>query len=445
MIVVVGGGPAGRHAAMHLAGAGKEVMLVDKRSDGLGGQCLHQGCMVICALNDVARTMEHQEMLFRSGIITTSPQPDYSILISKMREIIGIIARIINDETRAAGVKIVTADAQIEGRAMIINEERFQPEAIIIATGTHPRRLNIPGEDLPGVMTAHTFFSLSSLPRDLVIIGAGVIAAEVAYIYSLLGSTVTILARSTLLKEFPEVLTHEAKKELHRVTIYEHAVVARIVGDDRVSGVEIKTSEGIRIIKADTVLEAAGTEAETRTITGIPLTPGGFIRVNERMETEIPGVYAVGDVTGTSSLTPVARWQGRTAADVILGGKPPSPLMTIPQAIKLRNDLAFCGHNDQGGMKVTMTSPAGPGSFWAIPERATGKVSMIADPDSGKILGMAEASPYASVIAAYHALLINTSSSIDQMERFIEVHPSADATGWIGRYLAEKISEKKEG
>lgn len=361
-----------------------------------------------------------------------------------MREIIGIIARVIDEETRTAGVKIVNAEARIDGRTVIINEERFHLEAIIIATGTHPRKLNIPGEDLPGVMTAHTFFSLPSLPRDLVIIGGGVIAAEIAYIYSLLGSTVTILARSTLLKEFPEVLAHEAKKELHRVTIIEQAVITRIVGDDKVSGIEIRTADGIRIIKADTILEAAGTEAETRTISGIPFTPGGFIKVNDQMETEIPGVYAVGDVTGTSSLTPVARWQGRAAADVILGREIPAPLITIPQAIKLRNDLAFCGHHDQGGMKVTIPTPAGPGSFWAIPDRATGKASMVADPDSGEILGMAEASPYASVIAAYHALLINTGISIDKMERFIEVHPSADATGWIGRYLAEKIDEKEK-
>jgi len=445
MIVVVGGGPAGRYAAMRLAGAGKDVLLADRRSDGLGGQCLHQGCMVICALNDMARTMEHLDMLHRSGVITGVPGPDYPALMAKMREIISTIARVIAEETRTAGVTIVSDEAYVEGRTVIINEERLEPEAVIIATGTHPRRLNIPGEDLPGVETSQSLFTLPTLPRRLVIIGGGVIAAEVAYIYSLLGSEVTILARTTLLKEFPDILVKEAKRELHRVTIHEQAAVTRITGEDRVSGVEIRTSEGNRVIGADTVLVASGTEAEVSAISGVPLTHGRFIRVNERMETGVPGVYAVGDVTGTSSLTPVARWQGRTAADIILGGEPPAPLITVPQAIKLRNDLAFCGHHDQGGLKVTIPSPAGPGSFWAIPDHATGKASMTADPDSGEILGMAEASPYASVIAAYHALLINAGVSIDQMERFIEVHPSADGTGWIGRYLAETIAERKDG
>ncbi len=445
MIVVVGGGPAGRYAAMRLAGVGKEVLLADRRSDGLGGQCLHQGCMVICALNDVARTMEHMNMLHQSGIITSLPEPEYSTLIKEMREIISTIARVIAEETRTAGVTIVNGEAQVEGRTVIINGERLEPEAVIIATGTHPRRLNIPGAELPGVETSQSLFTLPTLPKKLVIIGGGVIAAEVAYIYSLLGSEVTILARTNLLKGFPEILVKEAKRELHRVTIHEQAAVVRILGDSRVSGVEIRTPKGSIVIGADTVLVAAGTEAEVSAISGIPLTSGGFIKVNERMETGVPGVYAVGDVTGTSSLTPVARWQGRTAADVILGGEPSAPLITVPQAIKLRNDLAFCGIHDQGGLKVTITSPAGPGSFWAIPDRATGKASMTADPESGEILGMAEASPYASVIAAYHALLINAGVSIDQMERFIEVHPSADGTGWIGRYLAEKITERREG
>ncbi len=393
MIVVIGGGPAGRYAAMRLAGAGREVRLIERRREGLGGQCLHQGCMVICALNDVARTMEHLEILHRSGVITSVPKIAYPALISRMQEIIGTIARVIDEETRTAGVSVIQGDARVEGRSVLINAERLEPEAIIIATGTRPRQLHIPGEELPGVMTAHTIFSLSTLPSRLVIIGGGVIAAEMAYLFSLFGSTVTILARSSLLKEFPPTLIKEARKELHRVTIREYVQVIRITGETRVSGVEAETPEGSMTIEADAILIAAGTEPEIGSVQGIPLGEDGFIRVNHRMETGIPGVFAVGDVTGTSELTPAARWQGRAAADVILGLEPAAPLDTIPQAIKLRNDLAFCGVQDEGGMKVTIPSPAGPGSFWAIPDRATGRASMTADPDSGRILGMLEASP----------------------------------------------------
>ncbi|MFH0967173.1 MAG: NAD(P)/FAD-dependent oxidoreductase [Methanobacteriota archaeon] len=443
MIVVIGGGPAGRYAAMRLAGAGRDVVLVDRRQDGLGGQCLHQGCMVICALNDVARTLEHVETLHRTGVMTSLPIMNYPLLIRQMQTIIQTIAGVIDTETRDAGVKIVKGEATVHGRTVMIQGEVIEAESVIIATGSRPKRSHIPGDKLTGVYTAHTILSHTTLPTRLVIIGGGAITAEYAYLFSVFGSEVTILARSTLLSSFPESLVREAKRDLHRVQIYEGVTVSRIIGEGQVSGVEIVTEDGPSQIEADAVLLAAGMEPEISGISGVPLTPEGFIEVDERMETLIPGIYAVGDVTGTSWLTPLARRQGRTAADAILGIDPPVPLTTVPQAIKLRNDLAYCGEQKTGGLSVTIPSPAGPGSFWAVPERATGRASMTVDMQSGVILGMLEASPYASVVSAYHALLINSRITIDQMEQFIEVHPSADGTGWIGRYLAEQFEKQK--
>jgi len=444
MIAVIGGGPAGRYAALRLAGAGREVVLADRRREGLGGQCLHQGCMVICALNDVARTLEHIEVLHRSGIISAVPVIDYPALVREMQGIIRTIARVIETETRDAGVRVVTGDAAVHGRTVTIHEETIEAESVIIATGSRPKSPHIPGDDITGVYTAHTILSHPHLPTNLVIIGGGSIAAELAYLFSVFGSKVTILVRSTLLRSFPQPLIREARRDLHRVRIYEEVSVSRIIGEDQVSGVEVMTADGLITIEADTVLLAPGMEPELSGITGIPLNPDGFIGVNERMETGVTGVYAVGDVTGSSWLTPLARRQGRIAVDAILGIDPPTPLTTVPQAIKLRNDLAFCGDSTREGLSVTIPSPAGPGSFWAVPDRATGRASMTVNQNSGEILGMLEASPYASVVSAYHALLINSGMTIDQMEKFIEVHPSADGTGWTGRYLAEKFEKQKK-
>jgi dihydrolipoamide dehydrogenase len=437
MIVVIGGGPAGRYAAMRLAGAGKEVTLVDRRREGLGGQCLHQGCMVICALNDVARTMEHLQVLHRSGIITTIPGVTFRVLVREMQEIIRTISGVIFTETRDARVQIRTGNAALSGREIIVDGERVDAESIIIATGSKPVIPQIPGAALPGVYTAHTLLSLPDLPKNLIIIGGGAIAAEIAYIFSVFGTGVTILARSSLLRSFPGPLVQEARRDLHRVKIIEHTRVSRICGEDRVEGVIAEDEEGTHLIEGDAVLLATGMVPETTGITGFELTPEGHIRVSDRMETSVQGVYAVGDVTGTSYLTPLSRRQGRIAAEAILGMDPPPPLDAIPQAIKLRNDLAWCGDQESRGLKVTIPSPAGPGTFWAVRDRATGRASMSMDPETGKILGMLEASPYASVVSAYHAMLINNGRSIDEMGQFIEVHPSSDGTSWTGRYLAD--------
>jgi dihydrolipoamide dehydrogenase len=438
MIVVIGGGPAGRYAAMRLAGAGKEVLLVDRRREGLGGQCLHQGCMVVCALNDVARTYEHLELLHKTGIVSGVPEIRFSNLISRMQEIIGTIASVIDTETIHGGVKVITGEATVNGNEVSVNGRVVQADAIIIATGSRPNNPHYPGDDLKGVYTSHTLLTLQELPRQMVIIGGGAIAAEMAYIFSVFGTAVTIISRSALLRNFPPALVKEAKKELSRVTILEGARVSRICGEAAVSGVVAETGNGTVTIPADVVLLAAGMKSELSGITGVKLDEKGFIRVNERMQTDIPSVYAVGDVTGDSWLTPLARRSGIIAADTILGVPLPVPLDAVPQAIKLRNDLAFCGKQDGEGLSVTIPSPAGPGSFWAVPDRATGRVSMTVDPQSGKLLGMLEASPYGSVVAAYQAMLINNGMRVDAFERFVEVHPSADGAGWTGKYLAEK-------
>lgn len=445
MIVVIGGGPAGRYAAMRLAGAGRQVILAERRREGLGGQCLHQGCMIICALNDVARNLDHLENLSRYGIITGTPVFQYGALITRMREIITTIVRVIADETQAAGVTTIYGEATVSGKQVVINGETYSPEAIILATGTSPRTIDVPGSELAGIYSVRNIFSSLNLPDRLVIIGGGPVAAEMAYIFSAFGTSVTILARSTLLKGFPEMLITEAKRELSRVSLREHTTVTRITGDGSVSGVEIQEAEGNSIIPADAVLVATGTVAQTTGITGVPLDDEGNIRVNDRMETGIAGIYAAGDVTGSSWLTPLARWQGRCAADAILGVELQKPLTVVPQAIKLRNDLAFCVSQGAGGISVTIPGPAGPGTFWEVPNRATGKASMTADPETHAIHAMSEASPYASVVAAYHALLMNTGLPIGVMERFMEVHPSADGTGWIGRYLTEQIRAKDTG
>ncbi len=440
VVVVIGGGPAGRIAAMRLATHRKEVTLFDRRPEGLGGQCLHEGCMVICAQNDAARACEETRTLHRLGITDTAPRIDYACLQEKMAGVQKTIADVLDAETREAGVTVVSEDARVEGKRVYAGGREYEPDAILITTGSVPRIPAIPGIGLSEVYTAHSLPHLRRSPRRVVIIGSGVIAAEFAYIFHAAGAEVDVVARSSLLREFPEPLVKGARKDLAGVRIHEETKTVAIedTGSGTVTGVRVRTDEGEEVIPCDTVLIAAGLVPRTAGISGISLGPGGEIQVNERMETSVPGVYAAGDVTGPPYLTPVARREGRAAADAILGlPLKPAPAC-IPQTIHLRHEHSIAMHPDTEMKGIMIPSPAGPGSFWLVPDRNTGRSLLMTDTTTGQITGFYEAAPQSSSAAGYLAHLINTKVSVDAMDLFTEVHPSAEGVAWLIRHCAEK-------
>ncbi len=443
-VSIIGGGPAGRTAAMRLAAHGKEVTLFDKRPEGLGGQCLHEGCMVICAQNDAARACEETRTLHRFGIIDTAPRIDYACLQERMAGVQQTLAGILGTETREAGVTIVSEDARVQGKRVYAGGKEYEPGAILIATGSVPRIPDIPGNDLAGVYTSHSLPHLRRSPRRVVIIGGGVIGSEYAYIFHAAGAEVDIVARSTLLREFPEPLVHGVRKDLADVHIREETETIAIEGTGTgiVTGVRVRAGEHEEVIPCDTVLIAAGVVPRTANVSGITLGPGGEILVNERMETNVPGVYAAGDVTGPPYLTPVARRQGRAAADAILGLPLTPEPVCIPQTIHLRHEHSMTMYPD-AEMKGTMIpSPAGPGSFWLVPERNTGKSLLMTDTTTGRMTGFYEAAPQSSSAAGYLAYLINTEVSVDAMDLFTEVHPSAEGIIWLMRHCAEQREKR---
>lgn len=434
MIVVIGGGPAGRFAAMRLSKGGKKVCLVEKRSAGVGGQCLHQGCMTICALNDVARFIDLAGVFRNYGFIDSPGMVSYPVLIQKMQETIRIITGVLDQETKQAGVNIVQGSAEIQGSTLFIDGVKTPYEAVIVASGAHPRIPDIPGCCLSGVYTAHSILSMPNLPKKMVIIGSGVIAAEFAYIFSSFGSDVTILARSSLLRTFPMQLVKEARKDLSKVTIEEGITIAGISGDSSVTGVMLRDMDGIREITADAVLLATGMIPNIGFISGIECDSDGALIVNDRMETSVQGIYAAGDVTGTGFLTPVARHQGRKAADAILGNPFEPDLVAIPQAIKLKHDLAFCRMPGEVRKRFSIPGPAGPGTFWDVANHHTGSATIELD-NEGLLTGLAEASPASSVAMAYLGWMMNSHIRIEEFERFVEVHPSPDGIPWLLKYL----------
>ena len=227
MIVILGGGPAGRLAAMRLASAGREVKLIEK--GGIGGQCLHFGCMPVCALNDVARLVHTAKTLNTLGLTDSVPRVNFPAVLREMQNVQSMIASVLDTETREAGVEILYGkEGRFDGKHVVVGDEKLDAESVILATGSRPNIPAIAGIGSPGVFTPHTLRNMTCLPERLAIIGGGIVAAEFAWIFSRFGSEVTVLSRSSFLKTIDEHLRKRAVRELSGVHIRERTDILEV-------------------------------------------------------------------------------------------------------------------------------------------------------------------------------------------------------------------------
>ncbi|MDD5143251.1 MAG: NAD(P)/FAD-dependent oxidoreductase [Methanoregula sp.] len=442
MIVILGGGPAGRLAAIRLASAGREVTLVEK--GGIGGQCLHYGCMPVCAMNDVARHIQAAGTFSELGILRKAPDLDFEALLREMAKVQETITGVLDKETRDAGVEILYGqEGRFDGREVVVGSERLIGDAVILCTGSRPALPDIEGIRNERVYTPHSLKTMKALPERLAIIGGGIMAAEFAYIFSRFGSRVTVISRSGFLKNLDETIRKRAVRELAGVEIREGTDVLAV--RDSKENLEILVKNGGKegVLACDAVLVAAGLTPNSGMLDGVTKRPNGEVIVDDYMRTNLPGIYAAGDITGPPFLTPVARLQGIVAADNILGQHRKMDYSAIPQALNLGYELAFCSDNNPRAKPLVIPGVAGPGTFWAVPASDTGFAKILVAPD-GALSGMATASPGGGLIAGYMALLMRRHFSVHDFSDFIEVHPSTDGVYGLAKYASELLKKHEK-
>lgn len=444
MIGVLGGGPAGRIAAMHLALAGREVILVEKK--GLGGQCLHYGCMVVCALNDVARHLHDTRTLVSLGIVDKVPAFSFQQTLSGMARIQGRIEEVLDDETRKCGVKICQGrEGKVEGNRLYVDGTLLPTDKILIATGSRPRIPDIEGLNMTGVFTPHSLHTMREVPDHLMIIGGGIMAAEFAFIFREFGADVSMAVRSTFLKDVPESLRAAARRDLAGVTIYENCNIHRLLGQDSVTGAECRIGSEDETVTCDAVFLAAGLVPNSGMVSGIRKGTDGRIIVDRSMMTSHPDVYACGDVTGSRCLTPVARNEGIRAAAAMLGRDAPPIFPHIPQSMNLAAEYSFVdGKATDDEVAFSSPGPAGPGTFWEVPSGHTGMASILVSKTTGDINAVYTAGPAAGILTAYHSFLMTLGVTVHDFERFMEVHPMTDGIYPLMKYASQRLTRESE-
>jgi len=420
--IVIGSGPAGRLGSLELGKLGKEVTLIEKNH--IAGTCLNEGCMVVCALTDITKFIDSNRKFNEYGFIKSQLDISYEKIVEKISETQEKLRHLNQMENESFGNNVIYGEASIDGNCVKVNGESLEYDNLLIATGARPFIPDIEGSEYG--LTNKDILKLDEVPEKLNIIGGGVIACEIANIYSALGSQVNVLARSKFLKEIGE----NAKKY----------ILERMIPD-------VNVVENVNVMKAfkNKVLTENGDELE-----GIPFFATGrvpnseiaegivelnsnrTIKVDEMMKTSAENIYAAGDVTGGYLLTPVARKEGITAARNMAGYANKIDYSCIPQALSLNMEASFvknekseCPNED----KATIGIPGigGPGAFWNILTGDTGYTEVEFDKKNNKINRINSISHSSTSDVAYLSYLMRMEYDLDDYGEFLEIHPSTDS------------------
>jgi dihydrolipoamide dehydrogenase len=449
-VVIIGGGPAGRAAALELSKLDQEITLIEKTH--MGGTCLNEGCMMVCGLVDVARFLNDAKRFNEMGIIDIKSEFTYKKIANGVKDTLNKLRHVSEKEILEAEVELIYGEGiPFEGYVKV-NNQKINYDKLIIATGA--RSFYPPIHGAQNAITYSDILDLEEVPERLIIVGSGVIAAEFAGVFSSMGSEVHILCRSKFLNNLdPEISNYVAEKLLEKVKIHRNVNVKEITQDS------VVTSEGTLYGK---VLMATGMVPNSE-IAGDLVEKGhrGEILVNNRMETSHRNVYAAGDVVGGVGSTPIARMEGVVAARNALGISAQTDYRYIPHSISLDYDVAFLGpvnlfpdsnknsknvNRGDGNKKeegrediVTGKIPgtAGPGSFWKVLSSQTGFTQMEVDLESGSVEKLYSITPSARHNMAYISMLLRLGHKTYDFDNFIESHPSTDSIYKLMRFFSK--------
>ena len=419
--IVIGSGPAGRLASLELGKLQEDVILIEKNH--IAGTCLNEGCMVICALTDITKFIDSNNRFNNHGFIKSQLDVSYEKIVEKITETQIMLRKLNQMENESVGNNVIYGKASIEEETVNVNNESFEYDNLLIATGARPFIPDIPGKEFG--LTNKDILKLDDVPEKLNIIGGGIIACEIANIYSTLGSEVNILARSQVLKEISEATKRYVLKHIMPdVNIFENTNVKEAFKDKVLT-------------ESDEELEGVPFFATGRTPNSeiaqeiVELNPDKTIKVDEMMKTNVENIYAAGDVTGGYQLTPVARKEGITAARNMAGYSNKMSYHCIPQTLSLNMEVSFVKNeksqcSDEDKEIITFPGIGGPGAFWNILTGDTGYDEIEFDKTENRINRINQISPSSVSDIAYLSYLMRMDYDLDDYDEFIEIHPSTD-------------------
>jgi len=430
-LVVIGAGPGGYVAAERAAQGGLEVALVER--DRLGGVCLNWGCIPTKALLASAKRYQHATHSEEFGVEVERATFNLAKAMARKGEVQDQLRGGIAMLMKKHRVEVIEGEARILRPGLVaVGDRELATGHVLVATGSRPAHPPIPGADLPHVVDSTGILQIDALPGHLAIVGGGIIGLEFAYFFAALGTRVTVVE---MLEEVGGVLDRDLAAELRRsleakgVTFHCPARVERI--DE--GGLDFRPDGGeAGRIDADLVLLATGRVPNVDGLgledCGVEVAPRG-VRVDERCRTNVPGIWACGDVTGEILLAHVASRQGEVVVGNLLGREDRMRYDAVPGVIYTSPEVAFCGLDEAAaaarGIPVEVAKwPLQANGRFLAEEDGRGLCKVVVHAETRQVLGVHLIGQAAGEIVHSAAPLIEMEARVAEVKELIFPHPT---------------------
>ncbi len=421
-LAIIGAGPAGYVAAQRAAEAGLKVILFEDRE--LGGVCLNEGCIPTKTLLYSAKLYCQSQNADKFGVQNSEVSFDYAKILSRKDKVTKKLVGAIRASMKALGVEVIRAHADIGGGqkgdfVISAGGESYHAENLLLCTGSHAFTPGIDWleESREKIITSTQALELQEVPERLAIIGGGVIGIEFASLFHTLGSEVTVF---------------EVTSE----------ILGSFDGDMAGNLREILTKQGIKfflngdpmgkeeVLRADKILLCIGRKPNVEGFglehLGVDLSERGAVKVDEKMRTNVPGVYAAGDITGQYMLAHCASREAEVAVNDILGIEDEMSYRAVPSVVYCKPEIASVGLTERQAKDYEVHSLplTYSGRFVAETERENGLCKIICERNGGRVLGLQILGGAASELITIGCMAIENNMDLASLRKIIFPHPS---------------------
>jgi len=452
-VLVLGAGPGGYSAAFRAADLGKQVVLVERHAN-LGGVCLNVGCIPSKALLHVAKVIAEAEDIAHHGVTFGKPEIDIDQIRTWKESVIGKLTGGLKQLAKQRKVEVVQGTAKFTGANSVLVQTAAGDKTIsfdhaIIAAGSSVAR--IPGfpYDDPRIIDSTGALQLQDVPKRLLIIGGGIIGLEMATVYDALGSKITVVELADGLMPGAD---RDLVKPLHKriekryEAIYLSTKVSKIEALKKGLKVHFEGAQAPEAQLYERVLMAVGRRPNGREIgaeaAGVTVNERGFITVDQQMRSNVPHIFAIGDIVGDPMLAHKAVHEAKVAAEVIAGHPAAFEPLTIPSVAYTDPEIAWMGLTEtqakaQGIEYEKATFPwAASGRALSI-AREEGATKLLLDPHTRRILGAGIVGTNAGELIAEAVLALEMGADMEDIGLTIHPHPTLSETLGFAAEIAE--------